>query len=75
MPACESDSGIRESQGRDGGRGRYKDIRRAYREHLRETACREDNLEIRKSSNNEDKRGPAKGRKRKECYINEWRAY
>lgn len=43
MPVCESDSGIRESRGRE-AEGDTKIYRhKAYREHLREIACREDN--------------------------------
>lgn len=38
----------------------------AYREHLREIACTEDNSEIRKSSNNEEERGLAKRIERKD---------
>lgn len=64
MPACESDSGIRESRGREAG-GDTKIYRHgAHREHLREIACREDNSEIRKSSNNEEYRGLAKRKER-----------
>ena len=44
---------------------------RAYREHLREIACTEDNSEIRKSSNNEEERGLAKRSERKEWKDNE----
>lgn len=71
MPACESDSGIRESRGRE-AEGDTKIYRHeAYREHLREIVCREDNSEIRKSSNNEEKRGLEKRREGKEWKNNE----
>lgn len=75
MPACQSDSGIRDSLGREevGDTKIYR--QKAYREHLREIACREDNSEIRKSPHNEENKGLAKRSVWKKWKDNELRAY
>lgn len=57
MSAYESDSGIRESRGTkaEGDRKIYR--HKAHRGHLREIASRKDNLWIRESPDNEERKG------------------